>query len=261
MRIGVFAHSWWKPACHALGHETVDLPVAQHPSGNVHAADLGARIANGVAVLGRSRAEPVDLLLDNGGAGLGFAQSTSKPGTLSPVHEELGKPLCSHFIDPVVTALQGMGWPEVWQSLQSATWVKAVWDRAQAMELQRFGVPSVMHLPMAAPNRPYCTDPMDTARCRPVVSFVGGQNTSYFASNTTVPTSTLLAGTLAQSIRADLPQATFFDAYHEVFGLGEPPTPGDDLNIRANKAAAYFNAKLFFNATQCIRNVTGSSSS
>ena len=40
MKIGVFQHGWWNEACAALSHEVLPLPVAVHPSGNAHAADL-----------------------------------------------------------------------------------------------------------------------------------------------------------------------------------------------------------------------------
>ncbi|MGB2987908.1 MAG: FkbM family methyltransferase [Phycisphaerae bacterium] len=254
MRIGVFSHGWWKGACEALSREVVELPVADHPSGNAYTADLAARITNGSATVGILGNHPVDLLVDNGGTGLGFIRPTTGGDDLKLAHEIAGKPLCSHFIDPIVTALQGLAWPAIWQCLQSQSWVKAVWDRAQAVELQRFGVPSVIHLPMAAQNRAYDTRPLDASKCRPIVSFVGGQNTSYFAPNTNVPTSSLLAGTLTQAVRGDLPDASFYDIYHESHGLGEPVTPSDSVETQIQKTLAYFNAKLFYNAGLCIRN-------
>ena len=253
MRIGVFGQGWWKRAGEALGHEMVDLASPEHPSGGAYAADLNARITSGTATVAAFGEQRVDLLIDNGGAGLGFVRGDGPGETVKPAHETTNCALCSHFVDPLVTAFQGLGWAEVWQSLQSRSWVKAVWDRAQAVELQQFGVPGVIHAPMAALNRPYPTEPLDPEKTAPIVSFVGGQNTTYFAAGSDVPARDLLAGTLAHSIRADLPEVNFYNAYHEVYRLGEPVTAEDDLATRIVKTAAYFKAKLFYNAQLCLR--------
>ncbi|UCC29669.1 MAG: FkbM family methyltransferase [Phycisphaerales bacterium] len=254
MRIGAFRHGWWKRACETLSLDVTDLPVAEHPSGNAYAADLNARIANGSKTAAVLADLDVDLLLDNGGTGLGFLRVAEGADNLKLVHEEAGRPLLSHFIDPLATALQGLPWPAVWQCLQSQSWGKAIWDRAQAVELQRLGVPGVTHLPMAAQDRSYDTRPLHPSKCMPLVSFVGSQNTSYFARNVTVPTNTLLAGTLARATRCDLPDMSFYDIYHDVYGLGEPVDPGDLVETKINKTLAYFNAKLFYNASLCIHN-------
>src|SRR3990172_3012207 len=222
MTIGVFNHGWWKGACDTLSRESVTLPIAEHSSGNAYAADLGARIVNGEAVFSALCGSGVGLLVDNGGTGLGFARNKECADDLKLAHELAATPLCSHFIDPLMTTFQGLDWRVVWQSLQSRTWLKAVWDRAHARELQNFAVPNVIHLPMASPDRSYDTRPLDPSRCRPVVSFVGGQNTGYFTSNAPVPPSSLLAGPLTQAIRSDLRGVSFFDAYYDVFGIAEP---------------------------------------
>ena len=254
MKIGVYSHGWWRPACEALSQDIIDLPTVPPQNGNAYGADLAGRITGGTEAAAILADHPADLLLDNGGTGLGFVREGRNGSSLKPTHEAANAILCSHFVDPLVTAFQGLGWPEVWQCLQSRSWIKAVWDRAQALELARFGVPNIIHLPMAAPNRPYNTDPLDLTKVTPIVSFVGGQNTSYFASNTNVSTASLLPGTLAQAIRADLHQVSFYEAYHEIYGFAEPVKNEDDIDTQINKTVAYFNAKLFFNANQCIRN-------
>ncbi|MCH7596291.1 MAG: FkbM family methyltransferase [Planctomycetes bacterium] len=254
MRIGVFDHGWWKGACEVTSHESVTLPVASHPSGNAYAADLGGRLANGVATAELLANESVDLLIDNGGTGLGFVRNAAGDDDLKLMHESTGKPLLSHFIDPLGTALQGLAWPAIWQCLASTSWVKAVWDRAHVNELQRFGVPNVIHLPMAAPQRKYDTRPIDPQACRVEVSFVGNQNTTYFSSGGSVPTVSLLAGTFAQSVRNEPNGVHFYDAYHDLFGLGDPVTQSDSPEIVAQKTLAYYNAKLFHHAALCMRN-------
>ncbi len=254
MRIGVFRHGWWKGACEGLRHDVVDLPVAMHPSGNAYEADIDARITNGTTSTAILADQDVDLLVDNGGTGLGFVRGAAGADDLKLAHEVAAKSLLSHLIDPLVTALQGLPWPVIWQCLQSRSWTKAVWDRAQVVELQRFGVPSVIHLPMAAQDRAYDTRPLDPSKSRPIVSFIGGQNTNYFAPNVNVPTSNLLVGTLAQAVRGDLPDTRFYDIYYDTYGLGEPVDPNDSIETKANKTLAYFNAKLFYNASLCLRN-------
>jgi hypothetical protein len=254
VNIGVFDNGWWKEACRRLGLGAIDLPVAAHPSGNAYAADLTARLTNGPLVTKRLTDHDVDLLVDNGATGLGFIQADGTGDELRLTHEIAGKLLCSHFIDPITTALQGLPWPVVYQCLQSQSWVKAVWDRAQVAELEYFGVPGVVHLPMAAPDRAYDTSPPDPASSKPIVSFIGGQNTAYFAANVNVPTSSQVAGTLAHAVRSDLPQTSFYEAYHDYYGLGEPILADDSADIRANKTLAYFNAKFFFHAALCLHN-------
>ena len=253
MKIGVLQSGWFDRAAGVLSIDTVPLPVPAHPLGP-YKADPASRTANGTEIERLLREKPVDLMVDNGGAGLAFITGQNQDANVSLAHEKLGTTLYSHFIDPMVTAFQGMGWNVVWPCLQSKSWVKAVWDRAQAFELQQFGVPSVVHLPMAAPDRTYNTEPLDARNCEQTVSFVGGQNTSYFTSKMSVPSDSLFAGTLAHAVRANMGQASFYDIYHELYSLAEPVQPNDDLETQTRKTLAYFNAKLFFNAALCIRN-------
>ena len=253
-RLGIFGQGWWADASRAGGHEVVDLPTATHDNVNPYAADIGARVRAGREAIDHLQGNAVDMLVDNGGVGLAFVPDDANPDRFKPVHEAIDRVWCSHFVDPIVVALQGISWGEAWQCLQSRTWIKAVWDRAQAIELHKFGVPSVIHMPMAAPDREYDTTPLDPKNVEPVVSFIGGQNTNYFNANVNVPTKQLLPGILAQAAHSDLPQVNFYEAYHDVYGIGTPIQPGDDVQTQIHKTMAYFNAKLFYNACNCIRN-------
>lgn len=254
MKIGVLRSTWWEGACAAAGHEVVELPLTVGADGNPHAADLDQRTELGGQLLARLQETQPDLLLDNGGAGLAFVGDESDGDGLQLAHEQVGATLWSHFIDPLVTTFQGLPWPVVWQSLQSRLWFKAVWDQAQAAELVAFGVPNVIHLPMAACDREYCTAPLDPGRIRPVVSFVGAQNTSFFAPDHMLPAKILLAGALGHAVRGDLPRVTFHELYHDFYHLGTPVQPDDELETQFTKTQTYFEAKLFFNAALCIRN-------
>lgn len=254
MKLGIYEHGWWLNASQTISHDSISLPVATHSSGNAYAADLTERANNGKTILDRLMGSDVDLLIDNGGTGLGFVQGPGGPEDIKLVHEYAGKTLVSHFIDPLVTAFQGLHWGVVWQCMHSKHWIKAIWDKDQVTELARFGVPNLMHLPMAAPNREYDTNPLDPKKVKPIVSFVGGQNTSYFNHSGSVPVNQLFAGTVAHAVRNDNPNTSFYDVYFDGFGLGQPIIASDSIEAQYQKTQAYFNAKLFYNASMCIRN-------
>lgn len=254
MSIGVFEGGWWNGACAASGVDYQPLSAPTDWPANPHEANVAARLQRGELLRAVLESESLPLLLDNGGSGLLFLRNEHKANDLKLLHEVCGATLCSHFIDPLVTCFQGLPWPAVYQCLASDSWIKAVWDRAQVRELQAFGIPHVVHLPMAAPDGDYNTDPLDPDRQRHVVAFVGAQNTTYFHCNAAIPTGSLLGGVLTHASGRPGSGPTFLDAYHDWYALGEPVEPDDTPPTRVEKTVKYFNAKLFFNAAQCIRN-------
>ena len=254
MKLGTFDNGWWHSACTSLGYDPRRLPTAHSAGGGAYAQDLSARLEHGVALCENLQNDPVDVLLGHGGMGLAFVPDGADVTRLQLAHELAGATLCSQLIDPLTTVFASLDWPIVWQSLQSSTWIKAIWDRAQVHELQQFGIPSVTHLPMAAPDRAYDTTPLDPARISPIVSFVGGQNTSFFHANSNVESGGLLAGALVQGMSADLPQVSFYEAYHNLYGLAAAPAASDTPAERVQMMVAYFNAKLFYNASLCLKN-------
>lgn len=254
MRLGVFSNGWWSAASAAIGAESIELPIAHAPDGNPHSADLESRITLGSTIVERLQREPVELLLDNSGAGLAFCRTPGADDNVQLAHEVARTLLCSHFIDPITTVFQGLNWEVSWAALRSPNWVKAVWDRAQVEELQRFGIPQVTHLRMAAPNRPYDATPVTPADALYAVSFVGGQNTSFFLANQSIPTGDLLPGVIAHAARADAHDVSFHDVFYSMYGLADPPRAEDDSAAAARKAAEYFRAKLYFHAALCVRN-------
>ena len=254
LSLGVFNNGWWSGAREAARQPASLLPIAQHSSGNAYASTLEARTINGAILHGIFTKHALDPLIDNGGTGLAFVNGAPNIAGLALAHELARRTLISHFIDPIVTALQGLPWEVVWQSLQSELWVKAVWDRAQVEELRRFGVPRVEPLSMAAPDRDYDTTPLDARRSAPVVSFVGGQNTSVFDEGVTMPTRSQLPAILAHATRGDLPDTTFHEIYHDLYQLAESVRPGEDVREQVRKTRDYFNAKLFYSAALSVRN-------
>lgn len=253
MTVALIGDNWWHAACEAAGAPCRILPPPGPVGANPYAADLAVRTAAGSA-WGDVLAEgDVAFLLDNGGSGLAFLPAPSPTEQLHLFHERVGVPLASHFIDPLVTVLSGLPWEAAWPSLQSDSWFKFVWDEPQAEELRRFHVPRVHHLPMAAPDRDYDTRPLRPEDARLAVSFVGSQNTTYFFAGRQTPTQALLPGVLAHGARTELPELSFYDLYFDFYQLAEPPVRGDPLPQTLSKAAAYFSAKLFYNASLCIR--------
>lgn len=253
MQIGVVEGGWWQKACEAANLNHVSIPCAAGSAGQPYSADLAARIAWGERAAPQLAEAGVELILDNGGQGLGFVPGAGGQNDLKLLHEYIGAPLVSHFIDPLVTVFQGLTWPTAWQCLQSQTWVKPVWDRAQGIELARFGVPHVVHLPLAAPDRHYPTDPIDLAQVRPIVSFVGAQNTGFFAQGSAVSAQSLMMGALAHAVRGDLPNATFYEVYHDAYRVAEEVKPDDAPEARLQKTTDYFASKLYYNAALAIR--------
>ena len=253
MRVALPNDNWWKSACEAAGDDAVLLPPADPNAVNPYTPDIAARSAIGPRWLEQLRHNHSDMILDNGGGGLAFVPDPGGTTTAKLLHETAGIPLVSHWIDPLVTVFQTLPPEIVWACLDSDTWFKFVWDKRQCDELCRFGVQNVHHLPMAAPDREYITDPLDPAAVTQAVSFVGGQNTSCFFPDRTVSPKRLLAGALVDGVRTDRPEVSFLDAYYDIFELAEPPREGDGADVRARKATDYFADKLYYNAAQCIK--------
>jgi Glycosyl transferases group 1/DUF based on E. rectale Gene description (DUF3880) len=253
MTIATVGDGWWRTAAETTGQDVTILPAAVDAPANPYTASAAARTAVATRWLESLRATPAEAIVDNGGTGLAFVRSDADPTSITLVHEHVKLPLLSHWIDPLVTVFQGLAWPAVWQCMQSDSWYKFVWDKPQAAELEAFGVPQVHHLPMAAIDREYNTAPLDPKKVKHAISFVGGQNTTYFSPQANTPTQSLLAGTFAHSIRADMPDVCFYDIFYNFLRPTEPPTPDEPLESRINKAQQYFQHKLFYNAMLCIK--------
>ncbi len=252
MNVALLGESWWSEACEALGLDHVVVPLPPVAGTSPYARDLAARRSMGHAVMDQIGEADPDLILDNGAVGLAFRDDAASHGNLKLVHELLGVPYVSHIIDPVVTAFQLMSWDVVIQTLQSATWHKCLFDAPQAYELTSMGVPGVHRTPMAAINRDYDTTPLDPKAMQTPISFVGNQNTQFYSNQFRLPCAQLLAGTLVQAVRNDLPDVSYYDAYFNMYRLDEPIQPSDSLETRVRKSMRYFENKLCYNAARCV---------
>ncbi len=252
MSVSIVGSGWWEHACNARGaeYELLDPPV--QPPGNPYSAGPSERVAAGARWGETLKSSPPAAILDNGGTGLAFVPDPDNENSVALMHESIGVPLLSHFIDPIVTAFQTMPWPAAWQCLHSDTWHKFVWDKPQTEELRAFGIPNVHHLPMAAADRDYDTAPLAEDDARYAVSFVGGQNTSFFYPKNNIATELLLPGTIALAVRSGMRDVCFLDIYFDLYKMAERPTADEPIESRAAKAQAYFNHKLFYNAVHCI---------
>ncbi len=253
MSVAIIGDGWWRSACEAAGEDHFILPPAVQPPANPYSADARARMAAAAGWREQFEQNRPECIVDNGAMGLAFAVDSQDAGSAKLFHEVMETPLLSQWIDPLVTVFQGLPWNAAWPSLYSDTWHKFVWDKPQADELASFGVPSVHHLPMAAMDRDYKTDLLQADEAACAVSFVGGQNTTYFQAQRSIPAESLVAGTLAQSVRAEMPDVCFYDVFFNLYRFVEPPRADESVEQRAAKAQNYFNHKLFYNAFSCIK--------
>ncbi|NOT00140.1 MAG: glycosyltransferase [Phycisphaerales bacterium] len=249
--LGLVGENWWTPACDRAEVPYQKLPAATQ--GNPYSASVADRARVGPQWFQSIRRHGIESILDNGGAGMAFVPVSPGEQQMHLLHEAAGVRLASHLIDPVVTVFQSMPWPAVWQALQSRSWFKFIWDKPQARELAEFGVPNVHYLPMAALDRDYDTSPVDSASLSCAVSFVGGQNSTYFDPGRVTPTAALLPAIIASAVRTGMPESSFFDTYFHLYQLAPLPTGHEDPQTTAGRVAEYFQHRLFYNASQCIQ--------
>lgn len=254
MRVGVFGRSTWHNVCTASGLDMLPLERAVELPANPFDANLQARLDRGREMHARLTESPVDLLIDDDGAGLQFTVDSNAGGraTLALLHEEVKTPLVSHFRDPIGSALRGVPLPMMFQALASGLWIKLVWDRPHALELQRFGVPNVVHAPMGAPHHDYDTSPLKPENLKTPVAFIGAQTSRYYTPGMLHEAAGQRAGLLGLLARQARPELSFYDVYYELYGVDTPPSEADTLEQKAAKFGRYNDAKLAFIAANQV---------
>lgn len=239
----------WRDAAKAAGatHTYVNSTAFDH---NAQAESVAARLRDGtrhLPVLGHSAPE---FILDINAGGLQFVgepgPGQALPGTL---HDRLGVPLVSQFVDPLVTCMRGIPATQYVPLLRSPSWIKLAFDRAMAREFERFGFPNVGYLPMAARDRDYDTRPLDLSAITHAVGFVGGQTSNVFNSGTAFGAAACAAGVLALAARIRDERACFLDTFFDLYGLAPAPSAADDDPTLAAKLQTYTSAKLFASAS------------
>lgn len=247
MRIAAFQRRRWPDAVRAAGYECVTLPA---PPNCVHfESTLEDLIAHGRQVRSILERRPVDFIVDAHGDGMLFVEDPRGRGLDALLHHHLGVPLFSHFsetlrilfrrIDPVL--LHGM--------LESPTWHKGFFVRAHVAEMQWLGIPNCIHLPLAADDRAYPTEPATVDRDGPVVFFAGSQQSRYFAHGDGADTRLQRTGLLGFAAVSDGSADSFLEVYRR-HGCGPQPGPEADAATRAECARAYYASKLFYTAAR-----------
>ncbi len=241
----------WRDACRASGvaHAYLNSTAINH---DAPAESVAARLADGnrhCSVLERIRPE---FILDINAGGLQFVGDAATPpalGGLPPtLHGRLGVPLVSQFVDPLVTCFRGIAPVQYVPLLRSRSWIKLAFDKAMVRELDRFGIPGVLHMPMAARDREYDTRPLNLTGITHAVGFVGGQTSNVFNSASAFRAAACAAGVLSLAARARDERACFLDVFYDMYALTPPPSASDDDTTLAAKLQIYTNAKLFASA-------------
>ena len=224
MLIGLINNDGLEAACRKLGYETIKLPVPDRQQGR---DALGQRVEYGQLISAQVRLTRPDILIDRNGVGLCFCTADPTCSQLQLAHESLGTLLCSVFEQPVNEALRGLPWNVVWQCLLSTRWIKLINDRAHALELIRFGVPNVLHLPLSAPSTERDTSPLQDASQQKTVVFLGDPAGPPFATANDPSTVKTLPGFPTDRSTLEGDATYFYDSYCQDHGLGIcAPRPG-----------------------------------
>ncbi len=252
MSIVLLGESWWQAACDALGEPYEVVPVTAPGPKGPYDRDLASRRKCGATIIEKVGAADPELILDNGSVGLAFVDDPENPDSAKLFHDVVGVPYVSHWVDPMVTVLQSLAADVAWQCLQSPNWFKFAFDEPQTYELTRMGIPNVRESPMAALDMDYNTNPLDPQETSSLISFVGCQNTSIFASSSQLPGDWMFPSALAQSVRCDMPDVAYYDIYFGLYGLNEPVLDSDTIQQKARKSTLYYNRKLFYSGMRCL---------
>lgn len=246
----IAATAQFEPAIRAAGFEPLILP--RLPDEDIHRS-LEQRLADGEVIHRYLTDHPADLLIDVDTAALTLTRKRPDTNEVWLTSESLGLPYVSCYIDPITSTCNRVPWIQHWAMLEQGSWIKAVWEIAHAQELIRLGIPQVLRLPMGLIDRPVDLTPAEPDMTGPVLTFIGHPATAWFNSQQSVLPRQLMPGLIAAAVNADQPGTPFHVTYYDLYRFAEPPLPEDGLEVRARKAAEYFNAKFVYNAYLALR--------
>jgi hypothetical protein len=241
--------SQWERSAREAGLDVYRLPLA---SEDFH-RPLDDRLRDGQVLRTFLEKHDIELVLDFNTAALSFVPAGSEPGQVVVTTAALGIPHVTCYLDPVTSTMAQVPWEHHWHILESAQWIKWVWESAHAEELIRMGVPNVITMPMAAANDDFDTASPPEPESGPVVAFMGHPATSWFRSQRPVDPSLLFPGLTAAAVHADMPDMVFHKIYYDLYGFAEPPSSSDEPAKRAEKTKAYFDHKFVYNAYLAIK--------
>lgn len=247
MRFITFGPHPWLDGLRELGAEAVQLDAAPpRPAGG--STTLSQALARGRAL--QSTLAPLiagadtrpTVLLDSGGEGMAWVEpSTGGTRPVVPLHEALNVTLVSLLGCAWIGRLVQEDWPRAWSALLSRRWVKVLRDAELARELTAFGVPHVLHVPVAAGGGTVAVPP--GAGAGHVVAWAGESSTRHGSGQKSFETGRLLPCVLADWVRADVPGASLFDTVIHLHGLLEPLRESEDLQTVSEKARRYFQIR------------------
>ena len=237
-------------AVRTAGFETYVLPDL--PSLDTH-RPLEQRLQDGGIYQPFLEQHDIDLVLDYNAGALTLVPSTEHAGQYDLPTAALGIPYVACYVDPVTSTMQQVKWENHWQVLECPSWIKWIWEVAHAQELTHLRIPNILTLPIAAPDDDFDTGPLPERKPGPVLAFIGHPGSSWFKSKQAVPSDVLYPGLLAAGVHADQPELPFHKIYYDMYQFAEPPQPGDDPATRAQKSAAYYNAKFIYNAYLALK--------
>jgi hypothetical protein len=238
------------PAVEAAGYQAIMIPEPTIPDFN---RSLEARVNDGPRFRKFFEKNGIELLLDYNTGAMTFVESPHVPGQFSLTTAALGIPYVSLYLDPITSTMAQVPWDKHWHVLENPTWVKGIWESTHAEELTRMGLPNVLTMPIGAPDDTYDTEPLPAPTGRSIVAFIGHPATTWFKSEQPFAPRSAFAGMLAAAAQSELPDVPFHKLYFDLYELGEPPSPQDPDDIRAQKARDYYGQKFFFNAFLAIK--------
>lgn len=233
----------------AAGFECHRLPLANL---DFHRS-LAERQAEGPAVRSFLESRDIDLVLDFNTSALTFVPDPQCPRGCVVTSAALGIPHVSCYLDPITSTMGQVDWADHWRILESAQWIKWIWETAHAEELVRFGVPNVVTLPMAAANDDFDTSSLPEPDPGPAVAFMGHPATTWFRSDVAVRPDRLQAGLTAAAVHGDFPDLAFHKIFFDLYGFMEPPERYANTGVRARMTREYFDQKFAYHAFLAVR--------
>ena len=197
--------------------------------------------------------QDIELVIDFNTSALTLVASPQNPKEVSLTTASLGIPYVSCYLDPITSTMARVSWADHWQLLESASWIKGVWETAHAEELMKLGVPNVIRVPIAAGDFEVNTDPLPDPGDGPVIAFMGHPASSWFKAQQTISSNQCFAGLTAAAVRADMPDLPFHKVFYDLYEFAEPPKPTDNPTTRAEKARHYYAEKFIYNAYLAIK--------
>ncbi len=236
-------------AVRSAGFETVVLP---EPSPlDIHGS-IEKRVGDGKVHYEFLQQHKVDLVIDFNTTALTLIPAPSNPKEFVITTAALGIPYVSCYLDPVTSTMEQVDWGDHWHLLEQDSWIKWMYDSATAEELQRFAIPNVLMLPMAANDDDFDTTPPKALDESPVVSFIGHPASSWFTKGQTLHSTQLYKGFTAAAVHAGLPDLPFHKIFYDLYEFADPPSPQLDRTERADQALQYYNEKFIYCAFLAI---------